>query len=55
VSESGIRTPEDVARMAACGYRAVLIGESLVTAEDTEKLLREMVKAGKNRGSVERE
>jgi len=48
VSESGIRTPEDVKRMAACGYRAVLVGESLVTAEDTEELLGMMVEAGKN-------
>ncbi len=47
VSESGIRTPEDVARMAALGYRAVLIGESLVTAEDTEGMLEEMVRAGR--------
>jgi indole-3-glycerol phosphate synthase len=47
VSESGIRTPEDVARMTALGYRAVLIGESLVTAGDTEGLLREMVRAGR--------
>jgi len=47
VSESGIRTPEDVARMAALGYRAVLVGESLVTAESTEELLKEMVEAGK--------
>ena len=49
VSESGIRTPEDIARMAAAGYRAVLIGESLVTADDTEGLLVEMVEAGKGR------
>jgi len=49
VSESGIRTPEDVERMAAVGYRAVLIGESLVTAEDTKGLLMEMVEAGKGR------
>ena len=48
VSESGIRTPEDVKRMAACGYRAVLVGESLVTAENTEELLRGMVEAGKS-------
>jgi indole-3-glycerol phosphate synthase len=33
--------------MADLGFRAVLVGESLVTAEDTERLLREMVKAGK--------
>jgi indole-3-glycerol phosphate synthase len=47
VSESGIRTPEDVALMAAFGYRAVLVGESLVTAENTEELLEQMVDAGK--------
>jgi len=47
VSESGIRTPEDVALMAAFGYRAVLIGESLVTAGNTEELLRKMVTAGR--------
>lgn len=48
VSESGIRTPEDVSHMAALGYRAVLVGESLVTAEDPEGLLRGMVKAGRS-------
>ena len=47
VAESGIRKPEDVSRMAAFGYSAVLVGESLVTAEDTEGLLKEMVNAGK--------
>jgi len=47
VSESGIRTPKDVALMAAFGYRAVLVGESLVTTGDTVGLLREMVEAGK--------
>jgi len=29
VSESGIRTAEDMARMQACGVDAVLIGEAL--------------------------
>jgi len=47
VSESGIRTPKDVALMAAFGYRAVLVGESLVTAEHTEELLEQMVAAGR--------
>ena len=49
VSESGIRNPGDVARMAVLGYRAVLIGESLITAEDPEELLEEMVDAGRSR------
>lgn len=51
VSESGIRSPEDVASMASLGYRAVLIGESLVTDKDPEELLRKMVEAGKTRNS----
>jgi indole-3-glycerol phosphate synthase len=46
VAESGIRTPEDVARMAASGFDAVLIGESLVTSTDPEGLLGKMVTAG---------
>jgi indole-3-glycerol phosphate synthase len=34
VAESGIRSREDAARLAAAGYHAVLVGESLVTAGD---------------------
>ncbi len=34
VSESGIRTPEDVGRLAAAGYRAFLVGESLMRSAD---------------------
>ncbi len=34
VAESGIHTPQDVARMAAVGACAVLVGESLVTSGD---------------------
>jgi indole-3-glycerol phosphate synthase len=34
VAESGIRGPEDAARMADAGFHAVLVGESLVTAGD---------------------
>lgn len=34
IGESGIHTPEDVARMAAAGFDAVLVGESLVTSGD---------------------
>lgn len=32
VAESGIRGADDAARLAAAGYQAVLVGESLVTA-----------------------
>ncbi len=34
VAESGIHTPEDVARVAAAGANAILVGESLVRADD---------------------
>jgi indole-3-glycerol phosphate synthase len=34
VAESGIRTPADVRRLAACGADCLLVGESLVTAPD---------------------
>lgn len=39
VSESGIHTIEDAARARAAGADAVLVGESLMRAEDPEKLL----------------
>jgi indole-3-glycerol phosphate synthase len=34
VAESGIRDEADAARMAAAGYTAVLVGETLVTSPD---------------------
>lgn len=34
VSESGIRTAEDLARVKACGVDAVLIGEALMRSQD---------------------
>lgn len=36
VAESGIRTADDAARLAAAGFDAVLVGESLVTATDPQ-------------------
>jgi indole-3-glycerol phosphate synthase len=46
VSESGIRAPEDFARLAAIGVDAALVGEALVTAPDAGALLRAMLAAG---------
>ena len=43
VSESGIASRADVQRVGAAGAHAVLIGESLVTAEDVPAKLREFV------------
>jgi indole-3-glycerol phosphate synthase len=36
VAESGVRTRDDVQRLAAAGFDAVLVGEALVTAPDAE-------------------
>jgi indole-3-glycerol phosphate synthase len=53
VSESGMKGPDDVRRMAGLGYRAVLVGEALVTANDPGALLREMVQAGQKESDTE--
>jgi indole-3-glycerol phosphate synthase len=38
VAESAIRSPDDAARMAACGFDAVLVGEALVRSSDPAAL-----------------
>ncbi len=43
VSESGIKTNEDVRLLAAHGIKAVLVGETLMRAEDRGKALRELL------------
>jgi indole-3-glycerol phosphate synthase len=45
VSESGIFTAADAARVRAAGARAILVGEALMRAEDPEKLLHELREA----------
>ncbi len=42
VSESGISTPDDLARLRPYGVDAVLVGEALVTAEDTASKVRSL-------------
>ncbi len=37
VCESGIRVPDDIARMRSCGLHAFLVGESLMRQGDVEK------------------
>jgi indole-3-glycerol phosphate synthase/phosphoribosylanthranilate isomerase len=44
VAESGIHTPADVDRLARIGADAMLVGESLVVAEDTGAKVRELVR-----------
>jgi len=45
VAESGIRTPDDVRRMAAAGARCILVGEHLLRQPDVTAAARELVGA----------
>lgn len=49
VSESGIRTPEDVERLGAAGVDAILVGETLLRAEDPGVMARRL--AGRPRAA----
>ena len=42
VAESGIRTSDDVRRLADAGFAAVLVGETLVTADDPAAAVAEL-------------
>ena len=46
VAESGVRGPEDARELAAAGYHAVLVGESLVTAGDPQAAVAALRAAG---------
>jgi indole-3-glycerol phosphate synthase len=43
VSESGIRTRQDVERLQAAGVRAILVGESLMRSPDIGRALEELI------------
>jgi len=43
VSESGLRTPDDLLRLRQLGYRAFLIGERLMTVPDPGRALQELL------------
>ena len=43
VSESGLKTADDLARLRQLGYRAFLIGERFMTADDPGAALRELL------------
>jgi len=53
VAESGIGSGADVARLAAAGFDAFLVGESLLLAEDPARQLADLVSMG--RGGRERQ
>lgn len=42
LAESGIRSREDVARLAGAGFEAFLVGETLLRSESPEEMLREL-------------
>jgi indole-3-glycerol phosphate synthase len=44
VAESGIRGPEDVARLRACGADAILVGETLMRQGDIAAKVRELLR-----------
>jgi indole-3-glycerol phosphate synthase len=43
VAESGVRDRDDAKRLDAAGYDAILVGETLVTAGDPSKAIRELL------------
>jgi indole-3-glycerol phosphate synthase len=43
VSESGIKTAEDVRRVRACGINAVLVGETLMRAQNVPEKIKELL------------
>jgi indole-3-glycerol phosphate synthase len=43
VSESGLRTPDDLTRLRALGYHAFLVGEHLMTQSDPGKALKTLL------------
>ena len=54
VAESGIRTPDDIARLSALGYSAFLVGERLITEPDPGEALEALrgVRPGSDQGQT---
>jgi indole-3-glycerol phosphate synthase len=47
VAESGLVTASDAARLAEAGYTVALVGSALMSADDPQRLAREMIAAGR--------
>ena len=52
VAESGIHSPEDIARLRAAGSHAFLVGESLMRAERPGEALRDLIAVGSQESRV---
>jgi indole-3-glycerol phosphate synthase len=52
VAESGMMSPDDVAGVAAAGYRLALVGTAVSTSGDPAGLVRRLVAAGRDATSV---
>jgi indole-3-glycerol phosphate synthase len=50
ISESGLKTPDDVKRMGQIGIDAVLVGEALVRSKDRLKTASSFVRSGLKKG-----
>ena len=48
VAESGLVTAADAARLAAAGFTVALVGTALMSAEDPEQLVRDMIRSGRD-------
>ena len=54
VSESGLQSPDSLLYLRKLGFRAFLVGETLMRAPDPETALRDLVTATEDRQSTER-
>jgi indole-3-glycerol phosphate synthase len=51
ISESGIKTPEDLRRLAEAGFNAVLVGESLLVEDDPGRQLARLLEGARSLAS----
>jgi indole-3-glycerol phosphate synthase len=52
VAESGVRSPDDIARLRDAGYHACLVGESLMRAASPGKALSELMQVADDKSRV---